>query len=166
MPYGAYNCKKWPKNGQKRLFLAILSWFFLIHCTYKSSSAAKYQVLSNWAIFTNMECFKGLIIAKNGPKMVKNGLFGPSRLDSSSSTVTTSLLVLQNVWYYHTEHYLQTWSAHTCSKGLIIAKNGPKIAGNGQNSHFWSFMGHFFAMISPTKHLWGLHVWNNCSVWW
>ena len=61
-------------------------------------------------------CLKGLIIAKNGPKMIKNGWFWPSRLDSSSSTVTTSLLVLQNIRYYHTEHYLQTWSAHRQSQ--------------------------------------------------
>ena len=79
-------------------------------------------------------CPMGLTIAKNGPKMAKNGCFWPFSLDSSSSTVTTSLLVLQNVRYYHTEQYLQTWRAHRCFKGFILAKNGPKLV---KNAWFW-----------------------------
>ena len=70
MPYGAYDCKKWPKKGQKRCF-------------------------------------------------------GPFCLNTSSSTVTISLIVLQNVRYYHTEQCLQTWRDHTCLEGLIIAKKWP-----------------------------------------
>ena len=85
------------------------------------------QYLQTWRAH---RCLRGLIIAKNGPKMVKNGWFWPYCLDSSSSTVTTSLPELQNVSYYHTEQFLQTWSAHRCLKGLLIAK-WPK------NGWFW-----------------------------
>ena len=67
------------------------------------------------------------MIAKNGPNMAKNGRFWPLYLVFSYSIVTTHLLMLQNVSYHHTEQYLQTWSAYRCLKGLIIAKNGPKM---------------------------------------
>ena len=77
------------------------------------------QYLQTWSA---RRCLKGLIIGKNGPKKGKNGCFWPFHLDSSSKTVTISLLVKQNVRYYHTEQYLQTWRAHRCPSGLIIAK--------------------------------------------
>ena len=89
------------------------------------------QLLQTWS---SHKCLVGLIIAKNGPKMAKNGCFWPFFLDSSYSTVTSSLLVLQKVRYYHTEQYLQTWRAHTCLKGFKIEKNGPKMVKNGW---FW-----------------------------
>ena len=81
-------------------------------------------------------CYKGFIIAKNGLNMDKNRYFWPFYLVFSYSTVTTSLLMLQNVSYHHTEQLLQTWSAHRCLMGLKIAKNGPKMAKNGC---FWPF---------------------------
>ena len=105
------------------------------------------QYLQTWSA---RRCFKGLIIAKNSRKMAKNSWFWQSRLDSSSSTVTTSLLVLQNVRYYHTEHYLQTWSAHRCLKGLIITKNGPKLAKYGC---FLPIMSTFFLIVCNYKFL-------------
>ena len=122
--------QKWPKT------------FFWPFCLDSSSSTVPtsllvlqnvryYQTEQYLQTWSAQRCFKGLIIAKNGPKMAKNGCFWPFFLDSSSSTVTTSLLVLQNVRYYHTEQYLQTWSAHGCFKGLIIAKNNPKMVKNG-----------------------------------
>ena len=83
------------------------------------------QYLQTWRAH---RCLRGLIIAKNGPKMVKNGLFRPSRLDSSLSTVTTSLLALQNISYYHTEHNLQTWSAYNCKKWLKHSQKRPFLA--------------------------------------
>ena len=138
MPYGAYDCKKWPKKGQKRCFgpfclntsssTVTISLIVLQNVRYYHTE----QCLQTWRDHT---CLEGLIIAKNGPKMVKNGWFCPSRLDSSSSIVTSSLLVLQNVSYYHTEHYLQTWV-------LIIAKKGSNIVKNG---HFWPFHLDFFS---------------------
>ena len=105
------------------------------------------QYIQTWSA---RRCFKGLIIAKNSRKMAKNSWFWQSRLDSSSSTVTTSLLVLQNVRYYHTEHYLQTWSAHRCLKGLIITKNGPKLAKYGC---FLPIMSTFFLIVCYYKFL-------------
>ena len=109
------------------------------------------QYLRTWRAH---RCLRGLIIAKNGPTMVKNGLFRPSRLDSSLSTVTTSLLALQNVSYYHTEHNLQTWSAYNCKKWR-------------KHSQIWPFLaifGPFFAIICPLRHLWALQVCKYCSV--
>ena len=81
-------------------------------------------------------CPKGLKIAQNGPKMAKNGRFWPIYLVFSYSAVTTSLLMLQNIRYHHTEQKLQTWSAHRCLMGLKIEKYGPKMAKNGR---FWPF---------------------------
>ena len=46
----------------------------------------------------------------------------------SYSTVTTSILTLQNVSYHHTEQLLQIWSPHRCLIGLRIAKIGQKMA--------------------------------------
>ena len=69
--------------------------------------------------------------------MAKNGRFWSFYLVFSYSTVTTSILMLQNVSYHHTEQLLQTWSPHRCLMGLIIAKNGAKMAKNG-----------FFAILS------------------
>ena len=76
----------------------------------------------------------GLILAKNGPKIAKNRRFWPFYLVLSYSTITSNLLMLQNVSYHHTEQLLQTWIAYRCILGLIIAKNGPKMAKNGR---FW-----------------------------
>ena len=122
MPYGAFYSKKWSKNGQKRPFLAIYlvfsystettSLLMLQNVSYHHAE----QLLQTWS---SHKCLMGLIIAKNGPKMAKNGCFWPFFLDSSSSTVTSSLLVLQKVRYYHTEQYLQSRRAHTCLKGVI-----------------------------------------------
>ena len=131
MPYGAYDCKKWPKKGQKRCFgpfclntsssTVTISLIVLQNVRYYHTE----QCLQTWRDHT---CLEGLIIAKNDQKMVKNGWFCPSRLDSSSSIVTSSLLVLQNVSYYHTEHYLQTWSAYNCKKWLKHSQKRPFLA--------------------------------------
>ena len=157
--------------------------------------------------------------------MAKNVRFWPFYLVFSYSTVTTTLLMLQNVSYHHTEQLFQTWSPHRCLIGLIIAKKWPikdqkwlvlAISCNfwaiflrlqalwsmyghsmfvnnalcdnnwhfatledlwvqlmrksqdkmAKNSRFWPFFGPFFAIISLIRHVWGLHVWNNCSLWW
>ena len=134
MPCGAFNCQKWPKNGQKRPFLAISPCFFLLCCNHKFSNVAKCQLSSHLAIFTNMECSQmpyGAYDCKKWPKKGQKRCFGPFCLNTSSSTVTISLIVLQNVRYYHTEQCLQTWRDHTCLEGLIIAKNDPKMVKNG-----------------------------------
>ena len=120
------------------------------------------QYLQTWSAH---RCLKGLIIAKNGPKMVKNGWFEPSRLDSSSSTITTSLLVLQSVSYYHTEHYLQIWSAHRCLKWFIFAKNGPIMTRNGQTQPYLTIIGTCYSIIRLLRYWWALHVCKYCSVW-
>ena len=86
------------------------------------------QLLPTWSPH---RCLMGLSIAKNGPKMAKNVHFWPFYLVFSHSTVTTSILMLQNVSYHHTEQLLPTWSPHRCLIGLIVAKNGPKMAKNG-----------------------------------
>ena len=96
---GLIIAKNGPKNGQNRLFLAILSWLFLINCTHKSSSVVKCQLLSHRALFTNMEC----------PYMLQRA----------------------------------------CNRKKIAQK----LQEMAKTSHFWSFMGHFFAIISPVRHI-------------
>ena len=150
----AQNCHKGP-------FLAILSCFFLLYCNLKYSNVAKCQLSSCWAIvktWNSHKCLIGLIIAKNGPKMAKNVRFWPFYLVFSYSTVTTSLLMLQNVSYHHTEQLLQTWSPHRCLVWLIVAKKWPI---KDPKWLFWPFpaiFGPFFAIISPLEHVWALHV--------
>ena len=115
----AKNGQKMAKNGRFWPFYLVFSYstettslLMLQNVSYHHAE----QLLQTWS---SHKCLMGLIIAKNGPKMAKNGCFWPFFLDSSSSTVTSSLLVLQKVRYYHTEQYLQTWRAHTCLKGDI-----------------------------------------------
>ena len=91
------------------------------------------QQLQTW---TAHRCLMGLILAKNGPKIAKNRRFWPFYLVLSYSTITSNLLMLQNVSYHHTEQLLQTWIAYRCILGLKIAKNGPKMA---KNVCFWLF---------------------------
>ena len=139
------------KNGRFWSFYPVFSYSTVTTSILMLQNVSYHhteQLLPTWSPH---RCLIGLIVAKNGPKMAKNGCFCPFCLYFSSSTVTTSLLVLQNVSYYHTEHYLQTWSAHTCFKRLIIAKNGPKIARNGQNQPFLIFNGPFFCNYKPYK---------------
>ena len=50
--------------------------------------------------------------------MAKNNRFWPFYLVFYYSTVTTSILMLQNLSYHHTEQLLQTWSPHRCLMGL------------------------------------------------
>ena len=83
------------------------------------------QKLQTWSAH---RCLMGLKIEKYGPKMAKNGRFWPFCLVFSYSTVTTSILMLQNVSYHHTEQYLQTLSASRFFVGLLIGKCGPNTA--------------------------------------
>ena len=110
-----------------------------------------YHHTEQWSkTWSAHRCLKGLIISKNGPKMAKNGRFWPFFLVFSYSTVTTSILMLQNVSYHHTEQQLQTWSASRFLVGLLIAKNGPKMA---KNAHFWPFHLVFFYSAVTTSFL-------------
>ena len=125
----AKNGRFWPINLVFSYSTITTSLLMLQNVSYHLTE----QLLQTWSAH---RCLMGLKIAKNGPKMAKNGRFWPINLVFSYSTITTSLLMLQNVSYHLTEQLLQTWSAHRCLMGLKIAKNGPKMAKNGC---FWPF---------------------------
>ena len=79
--------------------------------------------------------------------MAKNGRFWPFYLVFSYSTVTTSLLKLQNVSYHHTEQLLQAWSPHRCIIWLIITKKWPmkdqKWLVLAVSCNFWAIFGDY-----------------------
>ena len=136
------------KNGCFQPFYLVFSHSTVITSLLMLQNVRYYhteQCLQKWSAH---RCLKWLIFARNGPKMANNGCFWQFRLDSSSSTVTTSVLMLQNVSYHHTEQQLQTWGAHRCLMELIIAKNGPKMAKNGC---FWPFYLVFFYFTVTTS---------------
>ena len=110
---------KMAKNGRFWPFYLVFSYCTVTTSLLMLQNVSYHHTEQQLQIQSANRCLMGLIIAKNGPKMAKNGCFWPFFLDSSSSTVTSSLLVLQKVRYYHTEQYLQTWRAHTCLKGDI-----------------------------------------------
>ena len=90
----AKNGRFWPFHLVFFYSTVTTSFLMLQNVSYHHTQ----QYLQTWSAH---RCHKRLNNAKNGPKMAKNGCFWPFCLDSSSSTVATTLLVLQNVRYYH-----------------------------------------------------------------
>ena len=147
----AKNVRFWPFNLVFSYSTVTTSLLMLQNVSYLHTK----QLLQTWSPH---RCLMGLMIEKNGPQMAKNVRFWPFYLVFSYSTVTTSLLMLQNVSYHHTEQLLQTWSPHRCLVWLIVAKKWPI---KDPKWLFWPFpaiFGPFFAIISPLEHVWALHV--------
>ena len=119
------------KNGRFWPFYLVFSYCTVTISLLMLQNVSYHHTEQQLQTQSAHRCLTGLTITKKGPKIAKNGCFWPFCLNSSSSTVTISLLVLQNVRYYHPGQYLQTWRAHRCLRGLIIVKNGPKMVKNG-----------------------------------